>query len=284
MAVAARPVKERTVSANHRVVAMRETRQVLAGAYLHEGDGLTSGWHSHDLHQLEYAVHGLVEVDTAAGHHLLPSQRAAWIPAGVEHQSIIRTSVRTISVFFEATLVSDPQRRVRVLAVAPLAREMLLHAVRWPIGRHDPDVAADRFFRAMADVVQDMLVDERPLVLPTSPHPVLTAATEYVREHLDTVTIPELSRAVGVSERTLRRLFQAELDTTSRDYIVQARLLYAMILLAQPEGTVLHAATAVGFSNSSAFARAFTQRCGETPSAYRRRMRDARNSEHRRPA
>jgi AraC-like DNA-binding protein len=78
---------------------------------------------------------------------------------------------------------------------------------------------------------------------------------------------------VGVSERSLRRLVRAELGITCRDYLLQARLLQAMILLAAPGQTVLGAATAVGFSNSSAFARVFAERCGETPSTYRRRIR-----------
>jgi AraC-like DNA-binding protein len=251
---------------------MRDVDHVVAGAYVHEGEALTTGWHSHDLHQLEYAVHGLVEVETDAGRHLLPPRQAAWIPAGVEHQSIIHTSVRTISVFFDPALLPDPQHRVRVLAVAPLVREMMLHAVRWPIGRRDRDATGDCFFRAMVDVVQDALDDERPLVLPNSTHPVLVAAADYVREHLAEVTVPQLSGAVGVSERTLRRLVRSELGITCRELLLQARLLQAMILLATPGQTVLSAALAVGFSNSSAFARVFVERCGESPSSYRRRV------------
>lgn len=114
------------------------------------------------------------------------------------------------------------------------------------------------------------------LMLPTSAHPVLVAAADYVREHLDEVTVPQLSRSVGVSERTLRRVIRSELGITCRDFLLQARLLQAMILLAAPGQTVLGAATAVGFSNSSAFARVFSERCGESPSAYRRRVQSAR--------
>jgi AraC-like DNA-binding protein len=251
---------------------MRGDGSVVAGAYVHEGDALTTGWHSHDLHQLEYAVRGLVEVENATGRHLLPPQQAAWIPAGIEHQSVIHTSVRTISVFFEPGLVHDPHRRVRVLAVRPLVREMILHAVRWPIDRRDRDVAAERFFTAMADVVKDSFDEERPLALPTSTHPVLVAAADHVRDHLGETTVPGLSSAVGVSERTLRRLVRSELGITCREYLLQARLLKAMALLARPGQTVLGAATDVGFSSGSAFARVFIERCGESPSAYRRRV------------
>jgi AraC-like DNA-binding protein len=272
VAVAAHSVKRPSVSDNHGLVRLRTADAIVAGAYVHQGDALTSGWHTHDLHQLEYAVEGLVEVKTAAGHHLLPSQQMAWIPAGLEHQSVLHTSVRTISVFFDPTLLSGRNDRVRILAAAPLVREMLLHAVRWPIGRRVHDARADRFFRAMADVIEEALDAERPLTLPTCAHPLVARATGYVRVHLDSVTVSSLCQAMSTSERTMRRLFQAELAVTCREYLLQARLLQAMVLLARSEQAVVDAATAVGFSSSSAFARTFRQRCGESPSAFRRRM------------
>jgi AraC-like DNA-binding protein len=48
-----------------------------------------------------------------------------------------------------------------------------------------------------------------------------------------------------------------------------------MALLAEPGPSVLDVSLAVGFENVSAFARAFAQRVGETPSAYRRRVTTA---------
>ncbi len=106
-------------------------------AYLYEGHELVTTWHSHDLHQIEYAFHGAVEVETAVSHCLLPPQQAAWIPAGVEHRTTIRTSVRTISVFFSPHLVPAPGDRVRILPVPPVLREMMIYSGRWPIGRAD---------------------------------------------------------------------------------------------------------------------------------------------------
>jgi AraC-like DNA-binding protein/quercetin dioxygenase-like cupin family protein len=275
-AVAARSVKKLPKSASRGVVNMRDGTRVAAGSYVHEGESLATGWHSHPLHQLEYAIAGLVEVETATGRHLLPPHQAAWIPAGVEHQSILHASVKTVSVFFDPVLVPDQTARVRVLAVAPVLREMIGHAARWPISRQARDLPAERFFTVMADLLGESLDHELPLTLPVSVHPVMAAAASYVAHHLDTVSVPELSRATGVSERTLRRLFEAELHLSCRQYLLQARLLQGMVLLARPGQTVLQTATSVGFASSSAFARAFTQRCGESPSHYRRRVLNAR--------
>jgi AraC-like DNA-binding protein len=277
VAVVAHPVKDVAVSASRGLVTMRGVEAVTGGAWVHQGEALTSGWHTHDLHQLEYAVEGLVEVETAVGRYLLPSQQVVWIPAGLEHQSVLHTSVRTISVFFDRTLLPGPQDRVRILAAAPLVREMMLHAVRWPIERHHHDTRADRFFRTMADIVEEALDDECPLMLPTCTHPIVVEAADYVRAHLDSVTVAKLSLAINTSERSLRRLFQNELGLTPREYLLQARLRQAMVLLARPQHTIVGVAMAVGFASSNAFARAFKQRCGDSPSAFRRRMHSRRD-------
>jgi len=214
----------------------------------------------------------VAEVETGAGHYLLPPQQAAWIPAGLVHQTTINTAVRSVSVFFDPALVPRAGGRARILAVPPLLREMVVYAERWPIGRAEPDPVADAFFRALADLVAEALEHEASLSLPTSSDPVLGAAMAYTRDHLESVTAGEVSRAVGVSERTLRRLFQSGTGMPWRSYLLQARVLRATALLSEPGASVLHVATAVGFDSVSAFTRAFTHRCGETPSAFRRRV------------
>jgi len=68
-------------------------------------DGLQSGWHFHDIDQIQYAFHGTAEVETAESHYLLPPAVAAWIPAGLPHRTKITNRVRTMSVFLEPNLV-----------------------------------------------------------------------------------------------------------------------------------------------------------------------------------
>jgi AraC-like DNA-binding protein len=53
---------------------------------------------------------------------------------------------------------------------------------------------------------------------------------------------------------------------------LHARMLRAMALLAAPGQSVQVTSTAVGFDSLSAFTRAFTQFCGETPTTYRKRV------------
>lgn len=270
MAVSAQSVNVLSFSDNTGLVDMRSGGRQSAGSFIYDGDELITTWHEHDLHQVEYAFHGSVEVETASAHYLLPPQQAAWIPAGVNHRTTIRTTVRTISVFFEPHLVPAPGSRVRILAVPPVLREMMVYSRRWPIGRSLSDTVADAYFVALGRLVSEALDSEAPLFLPTSSDPVLAAALAWTRENLGTASMGQVARQVGLSERSLRRRFEAGLGMSWRNYVMQARLMRAMALLAEPGPSILDVAGAVGFESLSSFNRAFRLRTGATPSAYRK--------------
>jgi AraC-like DNA-binding protein len=213
-----------------------------------------------------------VEVETDSAHYLLPPQQAAWIPVGLEHQAVMNPDVKTVAVMFDPTLIPDAGDRARIIEVSPLIREMMIYALRWPIDRARGDDTSDGFFRTLADLVSEALDHEAPLSLPTSANPIVSAAMAYTKEHLDGVTADDVSRAVSVSERTLRRLFQDTLGLSWRTYLLHARMLRAMALLASPTQSVQETSTAVGFDSLSSFSRAFSQFCGEPPSTYRKRV------------
>ena len=266
------------------VIELRRGGRALAGSYLYEGDGLITGWHSHEVHQIEYALHGVVEVETDAAHYLLPPQQAAWIPAGLQHQAVMNPDVKTVAVMFDTQLIADPGDRARIIAVSPLIREMMIYGLRWPVDRAHGDDTSDTFFRTLANLVADALDHEAPLSLPTTEHPIVAAALAHTKEHLASVTAEDVSRAVAVSERTLRRLFTETIGISWRTYLLHARMLRAMALLAGPDQSVQATATAVGFENLSSFTRCFSQFCGETPSAYRSRAREEHLEQPTRPA
>ncbi|WP_236705926.1 helix-turn-helix transcriptional regulator [Frankia sp. ACN1ag] len=97
----------------------------------------------------------------------------------------------------------------------------------------------------------------------------------HAEGHPHAATIGAVCRAVGVSERTLRRRFAASTGLTWRQYLLHSRMARAAALLSEPGPTVLDVAIAVGFDSASAFTRAFRQHTGDTPTAYRRRVASA---------
>jgi AraC-like DNA-binding protein len=211
-------------------------------------------------------------VETLTARYLLPPRQALWIPAGVEHSSTL-THVKAVSVFFDPAMDVPAGDRVRILAAAPVLREMIRYARRWPINRTAPDPVAEAFFDALALLVVEWLDDETPLCLPTTGDPVVAAAMQYTDTHLADVTLRDVCAAVGTSERSLRRAFVNATGMSWRQYLQESRLLKAMALLAEGDHSTLTIALSVGFDSVSAFTRAFHRYAGETPRSYRRRTR-----------
>jgi AraC-like DNA-binding protein/mannose-6-phosphate isomerase-like protein (cupin superfamily) len=253
-------------------VAMRAGSPVRAGAWPEDALELVTPWHTHELHQLLYAFEGVAQVETEDARHLLPPQQAAWIPAGLPHQTTLR-HVRSVAVFFEPAMVAARGDRVRVLSAAAPVREMIVYAMRWPIDRPASDPTADAFFAALALLATEWLdAVEAPLCLPTSRAPTIRAVMAYTQDHLAEVTASAVSGATGLSERSLRRQFPAATGMSWQQYRTTSRVLRAMTILAEGDRSVLDAATEVGFDSLSGFNRAFKRLTGEQPGQYRRRV------------
>jgi AraC-like DNA-binding protein len=252
------------------MVDMRQGGRRNAGAFVYEGQTVTTPRHAHDLHQLEYVVQGVLEVETDTGAYISSERQAAWIPAGLGHISTIDTQVRSVSIFLHPSLIAPRHPNAGIVAVTPLIRQMIIYACRWPIDRASSDAVADSYFRCFAELLAELLESQSLFSLPTTHHPQLAAALNRTRNSLADITIDDAARAAGVSPRSLRRLCHRELQMTWREYAQQARLMKAAALLADPELSVLQVATRVGFDSASAFTRAFRGAWGRPPSDYRR--------------
>jgi AraC-like DNA-binding protein len=251
-------------------IPLRVNPQVLAGANRYDAQDYASSMHVHDLHQVLYAFQGVVEVETTSAHYFLPPQRALWIPAGLAHRTKFQ-QVRTMSIFFDTSLLPQRDDRARVLVVGPLFRELVIYAERWSIRRRATDRIADAYFASLANLLDEWLDFETPFSIPTSQDPLVAAAMSFTAQHLAELSLRQVCQAVGLSERTLRRRFQASTGMTWRQYLLQARLLRAMALLAVGESSIVRVAASVGFESASSFTRAFTRYTGDTPTQYRTR-------------
>lgn len=226
-------------------------------------------WHTHDYHQLIYAIEGTTQIETARARYLVPAGRAAWIPLATPHRTLI-TDVDGASLYFSPETVPDPQRRVRVLAASPLLHEMVLHALRWPLGVSEVDPVARSFFRTLGMLCSEWLESELLLCLPSARHPGIKRSMDYVAGDPGHATLARALAAAAMSERTFRRMFTRETGMTWQTWLTQARIMEAASRLTRGD-RVTDVAGEVGYASLSAFAKAFKQLTGESPVDFRTR-------------
>jgi AraC-like DNA-binding protein len=229
------------------------------------GPGAAIDAHRHDDHQIVYAGRGVLVVTTTAGSWVAPGTRAIWVPAGTVHAHEAHGELELHLVGLPASDNPLGLREPTVLTVGPLLRELILAYTRAP----QDDTAERRRLRA---VLLDQLraSTQRPLYLPAPTVPLLKAACEILHaDPADPRTLAALGREVGTSERTLSRLFQADLGMTFPQWRTHLRLYRALILLAEgtPVTTVAHRC---GWSSASGFIDVFRRTFGRPPGAYQR--------------
>jgi len=99
----------------------------------------------------------------------------------------------------------------------------------------------------------------------------MSRVVAYIEDHYsEPLTLDGLAEMACMSRNTLIRAFRRCYGTTPMDYLIRRRLRRSTELLLRREATVTEVAYAVGFSNSSYYARQFRRRYGRSPSRYRR--------------
>lgn len=222
--------------------------------------------HRHDDHQIVYAGSGVVAVTTDRGTWFAPRTRAIWIPAGTVHthqaHGHLDLHLLGLPVSDSPLGLSSPT----ALTVGPLLRELIVVCTR-----HGHDDSPER--RRLRAVLCDQLraSPHQPVQLPTPVEPRLSAVCRMLRDDpADPRTLAALAAAAGVGERTLSRLFQAELGMTFPQWRTQLRLYHALRMLADglPVTTIAHRC---GWASASAFIDVFHRAFGYTPGSYHRR-------------
>ncbi|WP_328352720.1 helix-turn-helix transcriptional regulator [Streptomyces sp. NBC_00445] len=216
--------------------------------------------HRHDDHQIVYASRGVLAVTTDAGAWIAPATRAIWVPAGTVHSHQARGELELHLVGLPADTNPLGLDEPTVLAVSPLLRELILACTR------DPADDSPEHRRLRAVLCDQLRISPQQLLhVPTPTAPQLRALCDILHaDPADNRTLAALGRQVGASDRTLSRLFKADLGMTFPQWRTQLRLSHALVLLAEdtPVTVVAHRC---GWSSASAFIDVFRRAFGHTP-------------------
>lgn len=96
---------------------------------------------------------------------------------------------------------------------------------------------------------------------------------EIMNRFPEHITIEQASKISGVSKTKLKADFQKEYGMSYYSYFRKERMKLAAQLLLETKQKIIDIAEAVGYENSSKFAKAFRDVTGFSPSEYRRNMK-----------
>jgi len=100
-------------------------------------------------------------------------------------------------------------------------------------------------------------------------------AIDFIQIHLgEHVSMAEITRRAGFSERQLQRKFLRMFGITMQQFIIQSRVHAAINELVHSDRTIAEIAAQFGFTHQSAFTRQFHEIIGIPPSTYRQRYFD----------
>jgi AraC-like DNA-binding protein len=228
-------------------------------------DGSLVPPHRHRRGQLIYSCSGVMAIAASQGHWVVPPCRGIWMPPGVEHSIRMSGHVGMRTAYVEPGASRSLPDAPSVVEVSPLLRELIVRAARLP---HDymTDSHAGRVAALILDEIRAMPV--KPLHLPMpQDHRAAKVCLDLLDDPSLILTLEQWGRRVGVSGRTLARLFLGETGITFSVWRQQARLLGGLERLARGE-SVLRAALAVGYDSPSAFSAMFRRALGVPPSDY----------------
>jgi len=228
-------------------------------------DGHRIAPHQHERAQLIFAAHGAMLVATGEGSWAVPPQRAVWMPAGVTHEIRMAGDVAMRTLYVRADAATRFPARVRVLAVSPLLRELILRACALPV-RYDESGPAGRLIAVMLDEIAALPTVALDLPLPRDPRLGRICRALSAEPGLDR-TLSRWGREAGASPRTLARLFVKETGLTFAAWRQQARLLAATAMLAAGH-PITRIALDLGYESPSAFTAMFRRALGAPPSHY----------------
>jgi AraC-like DNA-binding protein/quercetin dioxygenase-like cupin family protein len=221
--------------------------------------------HRHERAQLLYAAEGVMRVSTAVGTWIVPPQRAVWIPPGIEHKLLMIGAVAMRTLYIAPDAAPGLPSGCVVVDVSPLLRALILAAMDEPVEYADGTRAAAIAALLLHEIAA---IETIALHLPMPREARAARACALVLERVgENVGLDDLAAAVGVSSRTLSRLFHRETGMSFQIWRQQARLSEALVGLAagRPAARV---AAELGYASTSAFITMFKRMLGTTPGRY----------------
>lgn len=237
---------------------------------LHEKEERKIQMHTHLKSQLTYVEGGIAYIHLADKTFVIPARHYIWIPQGVKHQLKIRyTSTGIRNLFFDTGSDENPfYGKTGIYPINRMLHEMILYTGNFDITSL-PGSVEHQFLVAMKNMLPRISKIALPFIVPTTPNERMRPVIDYISNNLARpLTLADMSKRFNMSERTLSRLFQAELSISFLQYLKQRRIIKGTELMLHTDATLTQIAYQTGYQSLSAFSATFQQLMHMRPSEF----------------
>lgn len=231
-------------------------------------DSLRAGtWSNRHIHddwgELAFVRAGYMVVCAEPGNYLAPPHRAVWIPPGLSHEWYLPEDSIDCSLYVRPDVLREYPRFLsyHALEISPLVRELIvfLSVQDWPY----PEGVVSRAVAVLFDQLVLAPETDMPLAMPHDRR-LIGLCTALLKEPHICRTVPQWCDLLGMSERTLARLFKEQTGETFGRWRQKIRLQHAAVEL-RTGASVTSVALGCGYASVSAFISAFKDFFGCTP-------------------
>lgn len=227
--------------------------------------------HSHAKAQFLYTEGGIVQILIGGKTYFLPARHYMWIPAGVKHSiHPSSTQVTMRNLYFPIDQMKESfYHKLAIYPVNEFLFQFILFTQKYS-GSIQPSSSTDfEILNAFKILLPQLGIADLPLSLPSIQDTRLLQVSEYLNKNLSTKFVfPALSKQFGFSERSLSRLFKAELNMSFIQYLTILRMLRSLSLILDDKLPINEVASLVGFNSVPTFSNTFYKILGVRPSAY----------------
>lgn len=227
--------------------------------------------HLHKKGQFLYTEGGVVFLKTSEKSYFLPARHYIWIPAGIKH-SIHPSSSHVVmrNLYFpKYETDSEFYDKINIYPVNDLLIELIMFTNRWTGNIFPVEEPKYSIAKAFKLILPEISQSELPLALPYPQNEKLKEIISYLEKNIsENINFKELSEKFIISERTLARLFQKDLNMSFIQYYTILRMLTALRLLLDEKLSVNEVALRVGYSSLPTFSNTFNKIIGLRPSEY----------------
>ena len=221
--------------------------------------------HSHEKHQLLYAIEGVMVVHSSQSQWTVPSNRGFWMPCGQVHSLRCVGALKMRSVFVRPDAFPNLPSETKAVSISPLLSEL----IKASVSLKPPYAEDSRDARIMHLILDELaLLPALPLSLPQPADLRIQQICQALQDDPgDASTVADWSERLGLDQKTIQRLFRKETAMTFGQWRQQARLLLALERIAVGE-KIIDVALELGYESPSAFTSMFKKQFGKTPSQF----------------